>query len=412
VPNPDGSEPIRSTAKAARRVLVVKYREADERRVGWDSLKKWFRSGPRSDGHRGAEPPAVRWLGPGESPWGVPVLDVRPVTLGMTSATSDQRCAVNAGSFAQDDGTGFIGAEPKVARLSTVGLKFRIDRFLADGALFLPAEMEHKWALYFHGGKIICIRSWKREVVAVADCRIAGDLLEIIAIRGALVPEGDEPQFDARVLDFLIRSHALDMIYPAPLPSGVESDPSLAAFWCMSCFGNRAHFATPHPLPENLPDKPLRTDSLLHIAVARGDSAEVRRLLDAGLPADLLARDGLAPLHWALAREDTSMLSLLLERGASVDARSIEGATPLMNAAQARSLQKVAFFLDHGADPNATDGRGFTTLHRAAEMGEIEIVRMLLDSGASPHAEAQGLTPSSLAAARGESAIVELLDSP
>ena len=380
--------------------------------MAWDSLKKWLRSGPGKDAVRGAEPPAVRWLGPDENPWGVPVLDVRPVTLGMISTTQHEQCAVNAMSFAQDDGTCFIGAEPKVPRGSAVGLKFRIDRFLADGALFLPTGMEHKWALYFHGGKIICIRSWKREVVAVADCRIAADLLEITDICGSIIPENDEPAFAVRVLDFLIRSHALDMIYPAPLPSGMESDPSLAAFWCMSCFGNRAHFATPHLLSENLPDKPLRTDSLLHISVARGDLADVKRLLDAGLPVDLLARDGLAPLHWALAREDTAMLSLLLERGSPVDVRSIEGATPLMNAAQARSVQKVAYFLDHGADPNATDGRGFTTLHRAAEMGELEIVRMLLERGASRHAEAQGHTPRSLAAARGESAIVELLDSP
>ncbi len=380
--------------------------------MAWDSLKKWLRSGPGKDAGRGAVPPAVRWLGPDENPWGVPVLDVRPVTLGMISTTQHEQCALNAMSFAQDDGTGFIGAEPKVPRRSAVGLRFRIDRFLADGALFLPTEMEHKWALYFRGGKIICIRSWKREVVAVADSRIAGDLLEITTIRGALVSEDDEPAFAVRVLDFLLCSHALDMIYPAPLPSGMESDPSLAAFWCMSCFGNRAHFATPYPLPENLPEKPLRTHSLLHIAVARGDSAAVRRLLDSGLPVDLLARDGLAPLHWAIAREDTSMLSLLLERGSPVDVRSIEGATPLMNAAQGRSLQKVAYFLDHGADPNATDGRGFTTLHRAAEMGEMEIVRMLLDRGASRHAEAQGQTPRSLAASRGESAIIELLDGP
>ncbi len=377
-----------------------------------DSLKKWVRSGPRKDAARSAEPPAVRWLGPDENPWRVPVLDVRPVTLGMLSTSEHQQCAVNAMSFAQDDGTGFIGAEPPVARQSAVELKFRIDRTLADGALFVPTEMEHKWALYFHGGKIICIRSWTRQVVAVADTRITANLLEITAIRGALVADDGEPQFAARVLDFLIQSHALDVLYPAPLPAGIESDPSLAAFWCMSCFGNRAHFATPHPLPENLPDKPLRTDSLLHIAVARGDSAAVRRLLDAGLPADLLARDGLTPLHWAIAREDTSMLSLLLERGSPVDVRSVERATPLMNAAQGRSLQKVAFFLDHGADPNATDGRGFTTLHRAAEMGEVEIVRMLLDRRASRNAEAQGHTPRSLAAARGESAIVELLDSP
>src|SRR5262249_47213351 len=177
-----------------------------------------------------------------------------------------------------------------------------------------------------------------------------------------------EPQFTVRVLDFLLRSHALDLVYPAPLPPGLAEDPPRAALWCMSCFGNRAHFARPHALAASPPQQPLRTHSLLHIAVARGDATEVRRLLDAGVPPDLLARDGLAPLHWALARNDTALLSLLVECGSPVDVRSVEGATPLMNAVQARSIDKVAWLLDHDADPNAADGRGFTALHRAAEM--------------------------------------------
>jgi ankyrin repeat protein len=49
-------------------------------------------------------------------------------------------------------------------------------------------------------------------------------------------------------------------------------------------------------------------------------------------------------------------------------------------------------------------------LHRAAEMGEMEIVRTLLDRGASVAPDAGGHTPRSLAASRGERAIVGLLD--
>jgi hypothetical protein len=374
----------------------------------WHWLKRWFRLGRGTDG-AGPELPQVRWLGPDENPWGVPVLDVRPVTLGMLSSSRDPQCAENALSFAQDDGAGFIGVKPRVARQTTAALQFRIDRMLADGALFVPREMEHKWALYFHRGQIICIRSWQRQVEAVAETQIAGNSLEVTTIRGVFVAEDEEPQFTVRVLDFLLCSHALDLVHPAPLPPGIEVDLSQAALWCMSCFGNRAHFATAHALVGSPAEQPLRTLSLLHIAVARGDSAEVRRQLAAGVPIDLLARDGMAPLHWALARDDTAMLSLLLESGSPVDVRSLEGTTPLMQAAQARSLEKATFLLDHGADPNAADGRGFTALHRAAEMGEKEIVRLLLDRGASPHPEAQGHTPRSLAAARGEDAIVELL---
>lgn len=377
--------------------------------MAWDWVKRWFKKGSREPA--GSPPlPGVGWLAPADNPWGVPVLDVRPVTLGMLSTSRDQQCAVNALSFQQDDGTGFVGVEPPVKRTASVALRFRVDRVLADGALFLPREMEHKWALYFHRGQIFCIRSWLRQVQAVAQVQVEGDVAEVTAIQGVFAAEDEEPAFTARVLDYLLRSHALGLVYPAPLPPGMEADPPAAALWCMSCFGNQVQFATASSLPADLPERPLRTYSLLHIAVARGDRRLVEAQLDAGMPADLLDRDGLAPLHWGLTQPDAGLLRLLLERGSPVDVRSADGATPLMNAVQARSVEQALLLLDHGADTNAADQRGFTALHRAAEMGQKELVQLLLDRGAAPHPEAQGHTPRSLAEQRGERAIVELLD--
>jgi hypothetical protein len=374
----------------------------------WNWLKSWFK--PSGDeGGGGAQLPEIPWIAEDANPWGVPLLDLRPVALGMLSTSKDKECAINAMSFGQDDGLGFDGVEPEVSDTVPASLRFRIDGMLADGALFIPSEMEHKWALYYHRSQVLCIRSWTRAVAAVADVRATGDHVEITAIRGALV--GDDPALMPRVLDFLLRSHALGQVYPAPLPTGLEAQPQTAALWCFSLFGNLAHFATPHELPFSVPEKPLRTHSLLHIAVARGDSSAAQGQLQRGIPLDLRAGDGLCPLHWAIARDDTAMLAFLIDRGSPVDVRSDEGATPLMNAVQARSLEKVAFLLDRGADPNATDQRGFTALHRAAEMGQLEVVRLLLDRGAAPHPEAQGHTPRSLAQGRGETAVVELLDS-
>ena len=199
-----------------------------------------------------------------------------------------------------------------------------------------------------------------------------------------------------------MRSHALGMEYPAPLPAGVEKDPNAAAMWCMSMFGNRASFATPHPFERREPDTPLRTHSLLHIGVARRHAPTIEASLAAGMPIDLLAADGLAPLHWALAGDDAAIMTLLLDRGSPVDVRSSEGATPLMTAVQNASLDTVSFLLDHGADVNAHDRRGFTALHRAAEMGREDVAARLLDRGASPNPEAGGHTPRSLAVARGQ----------
>ncbi len=376
----------------------------------WGRLRHWFSRRGHAHKSNDLRVPEVKWLDLDDNPWGVPVLDVRPVTLNMLSTTGDPQCASNAASFEGDDGTGFIGVEPSESGTAAANLRYRVEKTLAEGILFTPREMEQKWALFYHGGQILCIRSWLRQVEAVAEVRHDGDYVEVTKIRGKFVTEDEEPQYTARVLDYLLRSHALELTYPAPLPVGREQDPKAAAIWCMSCFGNRALVATPHELVVEPPEEPLRTDSMLHIAVARGDVESAMALLNDGLPIDLLARDGLAPLHWALAREDTAMLSFLLERGSPIDVRSDEGATPLMNAIQDGNSEMTTFLLDHGADPDATDERGFTGLHRAAEMGHAELVRLLLDRGAAPNPEAQGQTPRSLAELRSETAIANLLD--
>ena len=67
----------------------------------------------------------------------------------MVSVTTDMNCAINTGSFGKDDGTSFIGIKPSIGRTIPADLRFLIDRMLPDGALYIPSEMEHKWALYY-----------------------------------------------------------------------------------------------------------------------------------------------------------------------------------------------------------------------------------------------------------------------
>ncbi|MFN0054878.1 MAG: ankyrin repeat domain-containing protein [Planctomycetales bacterium] len=371
----------------------------------WDKIKRLF---GRKD-ENAPQTKNVPWIEAADNPWGVRVLDVRPVTLTILSLSANPQCAANAVSFSQDDGSSFIGEAPPARRVAEGSLRFPIDRMLADGVLFVPSEMEHKWALFYHRGEILCVRSWLRQVRVVAHVERRHDHVEITQARGTFGVEEEEPAFTIRILDYLLRSHALNAEYPAPLPAGMESDPHAAAMWCMSMFGNRALFATPDSFDRVDPERPLRTHSLLHIAVARGDVSAIDEYLAAGVPIDLLAGDGLAPLHWALASNDPSIMTLLLDRGSPVDVRSDEGATPLMSAVQSASMEKAGLLLDRGADVNARDLRGFTALHRAAEMGRLDVTQLLLDRGAAPHSDAEGHTPRSLAEGRNRKDIVAVL---
>lgn len=354
--------------------------------------------------------PEVRWIEAADNPWGVRVLDVRPVTLTMISTSADPQCAANAVSYGGEDGTVFVGQAPDSQRIVDVSLRFPVDGPLLDGVLFVPRAMEHKWALFFHRDELIVVRSWVRKVVLVARVEARDGHVEITQARGALCADDETPEFTARALDYLVRSHALDIVHPAPLPPDLDADPKAAAMWCMSLFGNRAQVATPHAFAWREPERPLRTHSLLHIAVARGQVDTIEACLQAGMPIDALAGDGLAPLHWALASPDNAITTLLLDRGASVDVRSEEGATPLMNAVQDASLEQATLLLDRGAEANARDLRGFTALHRAAEMGLVGIVRLLLDRGASIDVDAEGHTPRSLAEGRERRDILAMFD--
>jgi hypothetical protein len=337
------------------------------------------------------------------------VLDVRPITLGMLSVSRDPAAAENAVSWSGDDGLGFAHDTPAVTRSVPVGLRYRVDRMLADGVLFAPSQMEHKWAVFHHLGRLLFVRSWQRQLMVAASTRHDDGHLEVVDARGCFSSPDEPRELTIAIVDFIIRTHALGQVHPAPLERDPGERLEEAGLWCMSMFGNLAWFATHHPVVVAPPDAILRSDSLYHIAIAKGDHAAAGAQLDAGIPIDLLDRDGLSAMHWALAAPGTDTLDWLTRRGLAVDTRSDEGTTTLMVAVQQDDNSSVAWLLAHGSDPNASDARGFTSLHRAAEMGHAESVRLLLEHGARRDCEARGYTPVSLARSRGHPEIVSAL---
>lgn len=142
-----------------------------------------------------------------------------------------------------------------------VSLHYRIAHPFTDGALFIPVCMEDKWAIYYRDRQILFVRSWTRELYARAAVKLFGDEMQITAIEGDLVEQNEPPEYKARVADYMIRSHVLDLVYPVPL-TNAEEPPDYTAMWCFQGFGRRAWFATPDEIPHQVPEQPLRSVSL------------------------------------------------------------------------------------------------------------------------------------------------------
>src|SRR6476620_4209096 len=113
--------------------------------MGWDSFKKIFGGKPTDSTGSGAALPELRWIASDQNPFGVDIVDIAPVTQHITATSADPTCAVNAISFGADDGSAFSEVAPPDATTVPLDLRYPIDRMLADGPLFLPRSMDHKW---------------------------------------------------------------------------------------------------------------------------------------------------------------------------------------------------------------------------------------------------------------------------
>jgi hypothetical protein len=350
----------------------------------------------------------VKWIEATDNNWHVRVLDLRPITLAMLSTSTNPQMAQNAVSYGGDDGTSFWGKEPAEKKATKTNLTIPTDKKLQAGALFIPNTMEHKWAIYFDGDTLLFVRSWLRQVFVTAKTSQQNNQLIIESIEGEFTPN-ESPDFTKAVLNFLLISHAIGEAVPAPLPKDLESNPKEAALWAFSTYGNQAQFGIFDTRFVPSTNRQLRSHSLLHIAVARGNSNEIEKLVQEGFDINSLAADGLGTLHWSTADDSGEAMKKLLELDANPNLPSSQGATPIMNAVQSNKIDHFNLLLQSGALVNARDNRGFTALHRAAEMGHTKFVEILLRNGADKTIVAENHTALSLAVARGHQQIIDLL---
>jgi ankyrin repeat protein len=138
-----------------------------------------------------------------------------------------------------------------------------------------------------------------------------------------------------------------------------------------------------------------RSDTPVADAVMRGDSSQLRVLIQQGVDVNTAQADGMTALHWAASRGDTSAVRMLVAAGARIEVHTRNGSyTPLHMAAREGRATAAKVLLASGANVNAP-------LHFASSNGDSATVDALLDKGAAINARdsANAQTPLMWAAA-------------
>jgi ankyrin repeat protein len=141
----------------------------------------------------------------------------------------------------------------------------------------------------------------------------------------------------------------------------------------------------PLPAAAQIPPSPseLRVYAGLHAAAAKGDAAEIERLIAAGQSANAQDAHSRTPLHVAAHFGHQAAAQALLKGGANPNALDTQKYDIVTIAAVTNDVPMLKLALAGGTDPKAiTSPYNGTALIAAAHLGHAEVVRVLIAAGA------------------------------
>jgi len=122
----------------------------------------------------------------------------------------------------------------------------------------------------------------------------------------------------------------------------------------------------------------LELNKQLIAAAERGDTSEIRKLLQDGADRDVQDDRGRTPLMAATNGNHADTVQALIEAGADINIRDDRSDNPFLYAGAEGLLDILKLAIQAGADTKLTNRYGGTALIPAAERGHVEIVETLL----------------------------------
>lgn len=148
----------------------------------------------------------------------------------------------------------------------------------------------------------------------------------------------------------------------------------------------------------------------LTAAAAKGDTAEVRRLLEeCRVHADTVNEFGKTALQ-VMMMGNSIVATLLLENGADPNIPDRRGVTPAHDAARTGFLDTLRVLVEFGASVNTPDQSGALPIHAAVREGFCDVVEFLAPRSDLKHRNTSGHTAVDVARETCTPDVVELLE--
>ena len=180
----------------------------------------------------------VRRLEPGETSFGIPVIDCREFATSLLAGSAEAIPPETAILPKNQRGT-----LPEGTTSLDCTLTYPLGSPPLQGLLFLARSMQDKWHIFHYDNRLIFTRSWTGDPLFVAEFEHRSPVLTVKAVHVAPGVIDGGPKLAVAMVDFLIKSHLFRVAVPHPLPVELPEIPSLVATWSFNHFGCWGHYA-------------------------------------------------------------------------------------------------------------------------------------------------------------------------